>query len=142
MDGVSVNALMRFLQGKYVARKQRVSVGCISPFKAQVNAIQEKLGNKYKYSEDLFSVIVRSVDGFEGSEEDMMFVNFGKRIDFEYDVSLQRKIYLSRVLLVVFRGFGNTKISQHDAARAPSAVIHMAEHSTDSIQYLSKTQMH
>ncbi|KAD4586633.1 hypothetical protein E3N88_24234 [Mikania micrantha] len=30
-----------------VARKQRVSVDCISPYKAQVNAMQETIGMKY-----------------------------------------------------------------------------------------------
>lgn len=58
-----------------VARKRRVSVGCISPYKAQVNAIQEKLGDKYMSSENYFSVKVRSVDGFQGSEEDIIIIS-------------------------------------------------------------------
>ncbi|XP_024984590.1 uncharacterized protein LOC112520401 [Cynara cardunculus var. scolymus] len=58
-----------------VARKRRVSVGCISPYKAQVTAIQEKLGNKYKGSENFFTVNVRSVDGFQGSEEDVIIIS-------------------------------------------------------------------
>lgn len=58
-----------------VARKQRVSVGCISPYKAQVNAIHEKLGNKYMGYENYFSVNVRSVDGFQGSEEDVIIIS-------------------------------------------------------------------
>ncbi|GKB75436.1 putative P-loop containing nucleoside triphosphate hydrolase [Tanacetum coccineum] len=58
-----------------VARKQRVSVGCISPYKAQVNAIQEKIGNKYMGYENYFTVNVRSVDGFQGSEEDVIIIS-------------------------------------------------------------------
>ena len=50
-------------------------MGCISPYKAQVNAIQEKLGNKYNGSENYFSVNVRSVDGFQGSEEDVIIIS-------------------------------------------------------------------
>lgn len=51
-----------------------MSVGCISPYKAQVNAIQQKLGNKYIGS-DYFTVNVRSVDGFQGSEEDVIIIS-------------------------------------------------------------------
>ncbi|KAJ9540921.1 hypothetical protein OSB04_027427 [Centaurea solstitialis] len=58
-----------------VARKRRLSVGCISPYKAQVTAIQEKLGDKYKGSENVFTVNVRSVDGFQGSEEDVIIIS-------------------------------------------------------------------
>lgn len=56
-----------------IARKQRVSVGCISPYRAQVYAIQEKLGNKYSTEADSdFSVNVKSVDGFQGGEADVI----------------------------------------------------------------------
>nr|GMD93313.1 probable helicase MAGATAMA 3 [Ipomoea batatas] len=42
---------------KSLASKQRVRVGCISPYKAQVYAIQEKLGKKYSTDEDSCSVL-------------------------------------------------------------------------------------
>ncbi|XP_059643473.1 uncharacterized protein LOC132285322 [Cornus florida] len=59
-----------------VARKQKVSIGCISPYKAQVLAIQEKLGKKYNSdAESDFSVNVRSIDGFQGSEEDVIIIS-------------------------------------------------------------------
>ncbi|KAL8046967.1 hypothetical protein ABFX02_08G208100 [Erythranthe guttata] len=57
--------------------KKRVRVGCISPYKAQVFAIQESL-RKANYStdaKDLFSVNVRSVDGFQGGEEDIIIIS-------------------------------------------------------------------
>nr|XP_043633425.1 uncharacterized protein LOC122604613 [Erigeron canadensis] len=60
---------------KVVARRRRVSVGCISPYKAQVNAIQEKIGKKYLGYENYFIVNVRSVDGFQGSEEDVIIIS-------------------------------------------------------------------
>ncbi|WOH15111.1 hypothetical protein DCAR_0934648 [Daucus carota subsp. sativus] len=57
-------------------RKQRVSVGCISPYKAQVYAIQDKLGTKYRAgSNNSFSVSVSSVDGFQGSEADVIIIS-------------------------------------------------------------------
>nr|GLL46031.1 hypothetical protein VITISV_043093 [Ipomoea trifida] len=40
-----------------LASKQRVRVGCISPYKAQVYAIQEKLGKKYSTDEDSCLVV-------------------------------------------------------------------------------------
>ncbi|RVW94661.1 putative helicase MAGATAMA 3 [Vitis vinifera] len=56
--------------------KQRVSVGIISPYKAQVYAIQDRLGKKYTSSADgKFSVSVRSVDGFQGGEEDIIIIS-------------------------------------------------------------------
>ncbi|XP_010317671.1 uncharacterized protein [Solanum lycopersicum] len=64
------------LHKEYISSKQKVRVGCISPYKAQVFAIQQILGNKY--STDVksdFSVNVRSVDGFQGGEEDVIIIS-------------------------------------------------------------------
>lgn len=64
------------LHKEYVSSRQKVLVGCISPYKAQVFAIQQILGKKY--STDVksdFSVNVRSVDGFQGGEEDVIIIS-------------------------------------------------------------------
>ena len=59
-----------------VANKQKVSVGVISPYNAQVFAIQEKLGKTYSTSTHSdFSVSVSSVDGFQGGEEDVIIIS-------------------------------------------------------------------
>ncbi|KAM0946836.1 putative DNA helicase [Dioscorea sansibarensis] len=50
---------------------ERVSVGVICPYTAQVFAIQDKLDRAYNMH-DYFSVRVNSVDGFQGSEEDII----------------------------------------------------------------------
>lgn len=51
-------------------------MGCISPYKAQVYAIQDKLGTKYRAgSNNSFSVSVSSVDGFQGSEADVIIIS-------------------------------------------------------------------
>lgn len=56
--------------------KQKLRVGCISPYKAQVFAIQDKLGKTYSTDIDSdFSVNVRSVDGFQGGEEDVIIIS-------------------------------------------------------------------
>ena len=46
-------------------------MGVVSPYKGQVRAIQEKLGRNYEMHVG-FSVKVRSVDGFQGAEEDII----------------------------------------------------------------------
>jgi superfamily I DNA and/or RNA helicase len=54
--------------------EQNFSVGVISPYAAQVVAIQEKLGRKYDKL-DGFAVKVKSVDGFQGGEEDIIIIS-------------------------------------------------------------------
>nr|CAD1844653.1 unnamed protein product [Ananas comosus var. bracteatus] len=53
---------------------RKLSVGVISPYTAQVKAIQEKLGRIYEMH-DGFSVKVKSVDGFQGGEEDVIIIS-------------------------------------------------------------------
>jgi superfamily I DNA and/or RNA helicase len=57
-----------------VGSKPNLSIGVISPYAAQVVAIQEKLGRMY---DDLggFAVKVKSVDGFQGGEEDIIIIS-------------------------------------------------------------------
>nr|XP_043633424.1 uncharacterized protein LOC122604612 [Erigeron canadensis] len=74
MEVAVIGEIITNLYKESVARKHKVTVGCISPYKAQVNAIQQKLGNKYIDS-DYFTVNVRSVDGFQGSEEDVIIIS-------------------------------------------------------------------
>jgi senataxin len=54
-----------------VATGRTVRVGVVSPYKGQVRAIQDKLTGALAMH-DKFSVKVRSVDGFQGAEEDVI----------------------------------------------------------------------
>ncbi|XP_073152522.1 uncharacterized protein [Henckelia pumila] len=76
---VEVSVLAEILSQLYresIASKKKVRVGCISPYKAQVAAIQKRLGNSYSTNaDDEFSVNVRSVDGFQGGEEDVIIIS-------------------------------------------------------------------
>ncbi|KAI3794407.1 hypothetical protein L1987_37038 [Smallanthus sonchifolius] len=74
MEVALVGEIVANLFKEAAARKQRVSVGCISPYKAQVNAIQENIGLKYTGYETYFTMNVGSVDGFQGSEEDVILI--------------------------------------------------------------------
>ncbi|XP_039137509.1 uncharacterized protein LOC120275083 isoform X2 [Dioscorea cayenensis subsp. rotundata] len=66
-----ISDIIRRLASECVRTKRRVSVGIICPYTAQVSAIQEKLGKAYN-GKTSFSVRVNSVDGFQGSEEDII----------------------------------------------------------------------
>ncbi|ESW13973.1 hypothetical protein PHAVU_008G242100 [Phaseolus vulgaris] len=55
--------------------RRKISIGIISPYKAQVNEIQQKIKDYISVSDSLFSVSVRSVDGFQGGEEDIIILS-------------------------------------------------------------------
>ncbi|XAR48022.1 hypothetical protein NMG60_11030712 [Bertholletia excelsa] len=74
---VEVSIIAKIVQKVYRActgREKKLSIGVISPYAAQVVAIQDKLGRKY---EDIvgFSVKVKSIDGFQGGEEDIIVIS-------------------------------------------------------------------
>nr|GMC62486.1 probable helicase MAGATAMA 3 isoform X1 [Ipomoea batatas] len=72
----AVAEIIAMLYKEFLRSKQKICVGCISPYKAQVFAIQEKLSKKYSTDvESDFSVNVRSVDGFQGGEEDVIIIS-------------------------------------------------------------------
>lgn len=70
---VLVNFL--FLAAEFIRTKKEVSIGVISPYKAQVYAIQEGVKKYSKKCNPQFSVSVRSVDGFQGGEEDVIIIS-------------------------------------------------------------------
>ncbi|KAL0749127.1 hypothetical protein Bca101_031130 [Brassica carinata] len=59
-----------------VETKTKMNVGVISPYKGQTRAIQERIGDKYNnVSDQIFTLNVRSVDGFQGGEEDVIIIS-------------------------------------------------------------------
>ncbi|KAF7079843.1 hypothetical protein CFC21_084016 [Triticum aestivum] len=74
INTIEVAAVTRIVQRLFresVETRRKLSVGVVSPYKGQVRAIQEKLGKTYEMHGG-FSVKVRSVDGFQGAEEDII----------------------------------------------------------------------
>ncbi|KAF3974968.1 hypothetical protein CMV_001742 [Castanea mollissima] len=76
---VEVSIVMKILKNLYKAwvgtsSKQNYHIGIISPYAAQVVAIQERLGRKFD-ALDGFTVKVKSVDGFQGGEEDLIIIS-------------------------------------------------------------------
>ncbi|KAL7106139.1 hypothetical protein ACP275_07G092500 [Erythranthe tilingii] len=53
---------------------EKLSIGLISPYAAQVAAIRDKVQRKYE-NLDNFIVNVKSIDGFQGGEEDIIIIS-------------------------------------------------------------------
>ncbi|CAN1811987.1 Probable helicase MAGATAMA 3 [Linum perenne] len=66
--------LVQNLHNAWMVSKEKLSVGVISPYAAQVAEIQRKLGRSFERI-DGFTVKVRSVDGFQGGEEDIIIIS-------------------------------------------------------------------
>ncbi|XP_065633629.1 uncharacterized ATP-dependent helicase C29A10.10c-like [Quercus suber] len=76
---VEVSIVMKILKNLYKAwvgtgSKQNYHIGVISPYAAQVVAIQERLGWKFDALDGL-TIKVKSVDGFQGGEEDIIIIS-------------------------------------------------------------------
>ncbi|CAL0306272.1 unnamed protein product [Lupinus luteus] len=68
-----VSELVKKLHEECVRRKTKVRIGVISPYRAQVYAIKNKM--KLVSFSGGFEVNVRSVDGFQGGEEDVIIIS-------------------------------------------------------------------
>ncbi|RWR84620.1 UvrD-like protein Helicase [Cinnamomum micranthum f. kanehirae] len=66
--------LVRSLFEASLSSKQKLGVGVVSPYSAQVSEIQKKLGKTYETYSD-FTVSVKSIDGFQGGEEDVIIIS-------------------------------------------------------------------
>ncbi|KAK6930708.1 DNA2/NAM7 helicase-like, C-terminal [Dillenia turbinata] len=73
---VEVAVTMKILEDLYKAwsGSKKFSVGIISPYYAQVVAILDKVGKEYEHCAN-FSVKVKSIDGFQGGEEDIIIIS-------------------------------------------------------------------
>ncbi|KAG9442398.1 hypothetical protein H6P81_018252 [Aristolochia fimbriata] len=69
-----VSEIIRKLFAAWRASKKEVSVGIISPYQAQVAEISEKIGKIYDSCSG-FDVNVKTVDGFQGGEEDIIIIS-------------------------------------------------------------------
>ncbi|KAI4355927.1 hypothetical protein L6164_004651 [Bauhinia variegata] len=70
-----VSAIVENLHKEYVRTKKKVTVGVISPYMAQVQTIEAKVKRYDKDSHSGFNINVRSVDGFQGGEEDVIIIS-------------------------------------------------------------------
>ncbi|CAN6572652.1 unnamed protein product [Malus baccata var. baccata] len=75
VEAAVVSEIVARLYKEFIDTKEKVSIGVISPYKAQVHAIQESVKKYSKNCDPQFSVSVRSVDGFQGGEEDVIIIS-------------------------------------------------------------------
>ncbi|TYK30411.1 uncharacterized protein E5676_scaffold349G00130 [Cucumis melo var. makuwa] len=74
---IEVAVALKIVQSLYNAWTNsggKLSIGIISPYSAQVATIRDKLGHRYDKL-DGFWVKVKSVDGFQGGEEDIIIIS-------------------------------------------------------------------
>ncbi|KAL7258164.1 hypothetical protein ACSBR1_004309 [Camellia fascicularis] len=66
--------ILHLLSEACAASKKKLSVGIVSPYSAQIAEIQHRLGRKYE-KHDNFVVNVKSIDGCQGGEEDVVVIS-------------------------------------------------------------------
>ncbi|KAH7840877.1 hypothetical protein Vadar_022824 [Vaccinium darrowii] len=66
--------IVKNLYKEWNVSNKKISVGVISPYAAQVVAVLDKLGRKFE-NLDGFTVKVKSIDGFQGGEEDIIIIS-------------------------------------------------------------------
>ncbi|WJX52816.1 hypothetical protein P8452_38886 [Trifolium repens] len=74
---VEVAVVMKIIRNCFRAwfdSNQNLSIGVVSPYAAQVVAIQDMLGQKYDKHEG-FDVKVKTIDGFQGGEQDVIILS-------------------------------------------------------------------
>ncbi|CAL0324811.1 unnamed protein product [Lupinus luteus] len=74
---VEVAVVMKILKNCFKAwldSKDNVSIGIVSPYAAQVVAMKDQIGRKYD-NFDGFNVNVRTIDGFQGGELDIIILS-------------------------------------------------------------------
>ncbi|KAJ8770464.1 hypothetical protein K2173_017955 [Erythroxylum novogranatense] len=74
VEAALVSDIVARLYKEFITTRKKMSIGVISPYKAQVHAIEQKI-DKLNIAEGNFSVSVRSVDGFQGGEEDVIIMS-------------------------------------------------------------------
>ncbi|KAB1211381.1 putative helicase MAGATAMA 3 [Morella rubra] len=75
VEAAVVSEIVANLFKQFLDTKKKVSIGVISPYKGQVSAIGEKVKKYSAYSDGGFCVSVRTVDGFQVAEEDVIIIS-------------------------------------------------------------------
>ncbi|XP_058744792.1 helicase SEN1-like [Vicia villosa] len=70
-----ISKILENLKQQFMRTKKKVSIGIISPYNAQVYEIKEKVKQFIWCSNSKFAVNVRSIDGFQGGEEDIIIIS-------------------------------------------------------------------
>ncbi|CAJ1960717.1 unnamed protein product [Sphenostylis stenocarpa] len=74
-EAAAVCKIIESLENEFLRSKKKVSIGIISPYNGQVSEIQKRITRQNLVSDPNFSVSVRSIDGFQGGEEDIIIIS-------------------------------------------------------------------
>ncbi|KAJ1704694.1 hypothetical protein LUZ63_004473 [Rhynchospora breviuscula] len=74
VEVAAVHHIIEYLAKASQTARRHVNVGVISPYAAQVNAIQNRLGRRYM-NHEFISVKVSSIDGFQGGEAEVILIS-------------------------------------------------------------------
>ncbi|KAK8468674.1 hypothetical protein PHAVU_006G085200 [Phaseolus vulgaris] len=74
-EAAAVCKIIESLENEFLRSKKKVSIGIISPYNGQVSEIQERIKRQNLVSDPNFSVNIRSVDGFQGGEQDIIIIS-------------------------------------------------------------------
>ncbi|KAI4299682.1 hypothetical protein L6164_033116 [Bauhinia variegata] len=75
VEAAAITEIIKNLYKEFMRARGKLSIGIISPYKAQVHEIQKRVKEYSSSSNTAFSVSVRSVDGFQGGEEDIIIIS-------------------------------------------------------------------
>ncbi|KAK4278100.1 hypothetical protein QN277_015992 [Acacia crassicarpa] len=75
VEVAAISEIIKRLHKEFLSKRRKVSIGVISAYKAQVHEIEEKVKQYHLVSDPDFSVNIRSVDGFQGGEEDIIMIS-------------------------------------------------------------------
>ena len=103
----------------------------VCPYSAQVSEIQEKLGKTYETYID-FTVSVKSIDGFQGGEEDVIIIST-VRSNRKGAVGFLSNLQRTNVALTRARYFSVTSIGY-------SGISDFVSNNASSIQFKSLTR--
>lgn len=62
-------------QYSYSYPDQKISVGIISPYKEQIELLKEKLGEQNLADKPIEHISVKTIDGFQGEERDVIYIS-------------------------------------------------------------------
>jgi superfamily I DNA and/or RNA helicase len=62
-------------------RRKEISIGIISPYKEQVQLIEELISNDDELQNTPVRIVVKTVDGFQGQERDVIYISLVRSND-------------------------------------------------------------
>ncbi|KAI9100095.1 hypothetical protein K1719_024313 [Acacia pycnantha] len=75
VEVAAISEIIKSLYKEFLSKRRKLNVGVISAYKAQVHEIEERVKQYNLVSDPDFSLKIRTVDGFQGGEEDIIMIS-------------------------------------------------------------------